>query len=93
MRWISACLAARLSSSTSDTLSYELYRDSGRTLTWGNTQDTNTVAADDGADTTGNGITTGATAQSVTVYGRIAAGQDKSAASDYTDTQTITIYY
>ena len=84
---------AMTSASTGDTLSYELYRDAARTLTWGNTQDTNTTNADDSADTTGNGITAGATAQTRTVYGRIVAGLDKSAASDYTNTVAITIYY
>lgn len=75
-----------------DTLAYELYSDSGRTTAWGNTQDTDTVDADEGADTTGNGFSTGATAQSKTVYGRIATGQDKNAGA-YSDTRTITIYY
>lgn len=75
-----------------DTLAYELYSDTGRTVAWGNAQDTDTVNADDLSDTTGNGISTGATAQSVTVYGRIASGQDKNAGA-YTDTRTITIYY
>lgn len=75
-----------------DTLSYELYSDSGRTTAWGNTQDTDTVAADDLADSTGNGFSASATAQSVTVYGRIASGQDKNAGS-YSDVRTLTIYY
>lgn len=75
-----------------DTLAYELYSDAGRTVTWGNAQDTSTIAADDAADTTGNGISTLNTAQSRTVYGRIPAGQDVNAGS-YSNTVTITIYY
>lgn len=75
-----------------DTLSYELYQDVGRTVTWGNAQDTSTIAADDAADTTGNGISTLNTAQTRTVYGRIPAGQDVNAGS-YSNTVTITIYY
>jgi spore coat protein U-like protein len=75
-----------------DTLSYELYSNAARTTTWGNTQDTNTVASDDAADTTGNGISTLNTAQTRTIYGRIPAGQDKNAGS-YSSTVTITIYY
>jgi spore coat protein U-like protein len=76
----------------SDTLAYELYSDSGRTQVWGNTQDTDTVDADDLADTTGNGLGAAATAQGKTVYGRVPAGQDKEGGS-YTGNVTITIYY
>jgi spore coat protein U-like protein len=75
-----------------DTLSYELYSNAARTTTWGNTQDSDTVASDDSADTTGNGISTLNTAQSRTVYGRIPAGQNKNAGS-YSATLTLTIYY
>jgi spore coat protein U-like protein len=75
-----------------DTLGYELYSDSARTVPWGNSQDVNTVNADDASSSSGVGITTGATAQSRTVYGRIAAGQDSSPGS-YSGSVTITIYY
>lgn len=89
---INGTVGSRSMTNGTDTLAYELYSDSGRTTAWGNTQDTNTVDADNSADTTGNGITSAATAQVRTVYGRITAGQDKEAGS-YSDTRTITIYY
>jgi spore coat protein U-like protein len=85
-------VGSRTITNGTDTLAYELYSNAGRTTAWGNTQDTNTVDADDAADTTGNGIGSGSTAQSKTVYGRIAAGQDKESGS-YTGSVTITIYY
>ncbi len=62
-------------------LSYALFSDSGRTLIWGNTIGTNTVSG------TGNG-----SAQTLTVYGRVGAGQFL-APGDYTDTITATITY
>jgi spore coat protein U-like protein len=85
-------VGSRAMTNGSDTLAYELYSDSGRTTVWGNTQDSDTVDADDAADTTGNGLGAGSAAQSRTVYGRVAAGQDKEPGS-YTDGVTITIYY
>ena len=85
-------VGARTITDGTDTLSYELYSDTGRTTIWGNTQDTNTVPSDDSADTTGNGISTLNTVQTRTIYGRITAGQDKNAGS-YSSTLTITIYY
>jgi spore coat protein U-like protein len=75
-----------------DTLGYELYRDAARTTAWGSTQDSNTVDADNAADTTGNGISTLNTAQTLTVYGRIPTGQNMNAGS-YSGTLTITLYY
>ncbi len=62
-------------------LSYKLFRDSSRTLNWGNTAGTDTVAG------TGNGAV-----QSLTVYGQIPAGQNVRA-GNYTDTITATITY
>lgn len=84
--------ARTMSGPGGDTLGYELYQDSGRTTTWGNAQDTSTIAADDAADTTGNGLSTLNAAHARTVYGRIPAGQDVNAGS-YSSTVTITIYY
>lgn len=75
-----------------DTLGYELYGDAARATTWGNTQDTNTVATDDTADPTGNGMSTLNSAQSRSVYGHIPAGQDKNAGA-YSSTLTVTIYF
>jgi spore coat protein U-like protein len=62
-------------------LNYALYRDAGRTLNWGQTVGTDTVAG------TGNGG-----AQPITVYGREAAGQFV-APGAYTDTVTATVNY
>jgi spore coat protein U-like protein len=65
----------------SNKLNYTLYSDSGRTTNWGNTVGTDTVAG------TGSGAT-----QSLTVYGRITAGQSPPPGS-YTDTITATLTY
>jgi len=63
------------------TLSYALYQDSGHSTNWGNTVGTDTKAG------TGNG-----SAQSLTAYGQIAAGQYPSPGS-YSDTITATVTY
>jgi spore coat protein U-like protein len=62
-------------------MSYSLYRDSGRTLNWGNTVGTDTVSG------TGSGST-----QTVTVFGRVPASQNLSAGS-YQDTIIATITF
>jgi spore coat protein U-like protein len=62
-------------------LSYKLFRDSGRTLNWGNTVGTDTVA----------GTGTGAV-QSLTVYGQLPAAQNVRPGS-YTDTVTATLTF
>ena len=62
-------------------LNYSLYSNSGRTTNWGNTVGTDTVSG------TGNG-----SAQVLTVYGQIPAGQ-LIAPGSYTDTITATITY
>jgi spore coat protein U-like protein len=62
-------------------INYSLFSDSGRTVNWGNTVGTDTVAA------TGNG-----SAQAFTVYGRIPP-QTSPAAGTYTDTITVTVTY
>ena len=64
-----------------DTLAYALYQDSARTINWGNTVSTDTVIG------TGNG-----SAQTLTVYGRVPAGQFVTPGA-YTDTITATITY
>jgi len=71
----------RMKSSAGNYVSYELYRDSGRSQRWGNTQGSDTVAG------TGSG-----SAQSVTIYGRVAP-QATPLAGSYADTVTVTIYY
>jgi spore coat protein U domain-containing protein, fimbrial subunit CupE1/2/3/6 len=63
-------------------LTYELFRNLGRTLNWGNTVGTDTVAG------TGSG-----SVQAIMVYGQIPAGQNDGAPGNYTDTITATITY
>ncbi len=65
----------------SDLLPYTLYRDASRTLNWGITDATDTVAG------TGTGV-----AQTHTVYGRIPINAAV-AAGAYTDTVTVTVNY
>ena len=62
-------------------LTYALYRDAARTLNWGNTVGTDTLAG------TGTG-----SAQASTVYGRITAGQ-LPAPGGYVDTITATVTF
>jgi spore coat protein U-like protein len=62
-------------------INYSLFSDAGRTVNWGNTVGTDTVAA------TGNGA-----AQPFTVYGRIPP-QTSPLAAVYTDTITVTVTY
>lgn len=73
---------ARRMAGGTDFLTYELYTDSGRTTVWGSG--------------VGAGNTIGAApskaARTVTVYGRVASGQDVSAAS-YADTVVATINF
>lgn len=77
-----ATTSARLMSGPSGaTLSYNLYRDAARSLTWGNTIGTDVQSG------TGNG-----TAQALTVYGRIPAAQYPIPGT-YTDTVTVTVTY
>jgi spore coat protein U-like protein len=76
-----ATVAARKMSNGGATLIYSLYCDSARTVLWGNTVGTDTVA----------GIGTGAS-QSYNVYGRVPA-QTTPVAATYTDTVTVTVTY
>lgn len=62
-------------------LNYGLFRDSARTLNWGNTVGSDTVSS------TGTGV-----AQSFTVFGRIPAGQSVGA-GNYQDTITATLFF
>jgi spore coat protein U-like protein len=63
------------------TLAYALYQDSAHTVNWGNTVGTDTVSG------MGNG-----SAQTLTVYGQVPAGQFVTPGA-YTDTITVTITY
>jgi spore coat protein U-like protein len=76
-----ATTATRKLTSGGSTINYVLYRDSARTLTWGNTIGTDTVAG------TGNGAV-----QTLTVYGRVPS-QTTPAAGAYSDTVNVTITY
>ena len=67
--------------STTNYLTYELYRSAARNLRWGNALNS----------TTESGTGTG-TAQTLTVYGRVPATQTP-AAGTYGDTITVTITY
>ena len=71
----------RMTGPSSTTLNYSLFRDSGRTLNWGNTVGTDTLSA------TGTG-----SAVQYTVYGRIPAGQFPRPGA-YTDTIIATATY
>lgn len=73
--------ARKMAGPASSTLAYQLYTAAGRTVVWGDTVGTNTVAG------TGSGA-----AQALTVYGRIPAAQF-SRAGAYTDTVTVTVTY
>ena len=64
----------------SDTVTYTLYQDAGHSLVWGNTAGTNTVAG------TGNGA-----AQTITVYGKLAA--QSGIPDTYADVVNVTVSY
>jgi len=76
-----ATVTTRQMMNGSNTLNYALYADNGRTMNWGNTIGTDTVAG------TGSGAT-----QSLTVYGQIPAGQNP-VPGLYTDTITATLNF
>jgi spore coat protein U-like protein len=65
----------------SATLGYAIYSDSARSVVWGSTTGTNTVAG------TGTGLL-----QTITAYGQIPASQAPSPGA-YTDTVTVTLTY
>ncbi len=78
-----ATLAARKMTAGANLLGYNLYTSSAYTTVWG--------------DGTGSTATIGGTgsgsAQAVTVYGRVAAGQTTVPAGSYADTVAVTITY
>jgi spore coat protein U-like protein len=76
-----ATMAARKMTNGGAAVTYALYTDSARSVVWGNTVNTDTVAA------TGNG-----SPQSFTVYGRVPA-QATPAPGNYSDTITVTVTY
>ena len=76
-----ASINARRMINGTNTVGYQLYRDTGRTTVWGNTVGTDTAAG------TGNG-----TAQALTVYGRVPP-QTTPPAATYSDSVTVTVSY
>lgn len=66
----------------SEYLTYELYKEVGRTNVWGNS----------GADLFTPSSAPGSTGTAYDVYGRVPKGQD-AAAGSYTDTVTVTVNY
>lgn len=76
-----ATTATRKMAFLTNTLDYTLFRDSNRTLNWGNTVGTDTSTG------TGTGLP-----QILTVYGRIPAGQF-AALGAYTDLVNVTVTY
>lgn len=76
-----ATVTTRKMANGANLLNYALYQENGHTTNWGNTAGTDTVAA-----TAPVGATT------MTVYGRIAAGQNVPIGS-YSDTITVNVVY
>lgn len=78
-----ASFASRRMTSGGNLLNYNLYTSSGYSTVWGDgTASTGLISG------TGNG-----TAQSVTVYGRVTAGQTSVPAGAYADTVAVTVTY
>lgn len=77
-----ASVTTRQMKSGTETINYGLYRDSSRTLNWGQTIGTDTAAG------TGDG-----NVQNYTVFGRIPGPQTTPSPGTYTDTITVTIDY
>jgi len=73
--------ARQMTGPSSALLNYSLYSDSARSVNWGQTIGTDTVTG------TGNG-----SAQGLTVYGQVPAGQSPAPGS-YSDTITATVTY
>ena len=81
--YVGATVSTRRMSNGANSIPYTLYRDSNRTLNWGNTISTDTQAG------TGTGNN-----QSISVYGRVAGGAAVNVpAGVYTDTIQATITY
>lgn len=72
----------RLMTGGGATIGYQLFRDAARTLNWGNTVGTDTLAG------TGNGQ-----AQTLTVYGLVPVPTTVPAPGTYTDTVQVTVTY
>ena len=79
-----ATLSTRKMANGENLLDYALYADSARTEIWGDAADASTVKI------IGTGV---GTAETLTVYGSILAGQVSLPAGAYTDTVTVTVSY
>ena len=77
-----ATVTTREMTGSSDTLGYGLFQNVSRSTNWGNTPGTDTPAP----------ITAGVLTETMTVYGRVPAGQNV-AAGAYADTITVTVTY
>lgn len=78
-----ATVTTRKMTGTGGTINYNLFRETGRTTNWGNTDTVDTVPS------VGTGVD-----QTLTVYGRVAGGANVNVAAGlYTDTVVATIYY
>ena len=75
----------KLTSAATNTLNYALFRDTGRTMNWGEAPGVDTVAST--ANTSGSGAV-----KTFTAYGRLAANQT-SAADNYQDNVVITVNF
>lgn len=77
-----ATVTARKMTSGANTLAYALFQEAARTNNWGNTPGTDTPPA----------VTAPVLPSTLTVYGRVAPGQNVPAGA-YTDTVTVTVNY
>jgi spore coat protein U-like protein len=80
-----ASVANRVMTSGTNTLTYSLYQDSGHSTVWGNTVNTDTVAASGLGMASSNAIVK-------TVYGQI-PNQPNAVPGSYADTVTVTVSY
>ena len=81
-----ATIAQRLMANGTDTMQYNLYTDAARSIVWGNS-----ATAPTWVSGTGAGL---GTAQTLNVYGRVAAGQTNLAQGSYSEpTITVTVTY
>jgi spore coat protein U-like protein len=78
-----ATTTLRQLTSGGNTLGYKLFRDSGRTLNWGNTVGTDTLSGTSSASTLAN---------TINVYGEIPANEAAPTGS-YSDSVTVTVTY
>jgi spore coat protein U-like protein len=82
---INAPLRQVLSPTTSNNIRYDFYQDAARTNIWGD--------VGSGATKTQAYNSVSKTATTLTIYGRMPAGQDVSVAADYADTVVATINF